>query len=582
MSWDFGKVFTPNAPVGELGLLVGREAQLRAVRDAIDSRGAHPAVIGWRGVGKTSLVHHACEGHLHARINCSRDSTFDSLMKSALESAGFQVFIDQGIGKTWLLDETETGRCIRLKGTRLNLRMLYEIVTSLGVPISIVLDEYDQLPRGDDPKSMIGDLIKALSDHASEHQCTIVFIGISRSVATLLGAHDSIHRQIEEVWLPPLTDAHISYFLTEAQRLTEIVFDPQVREDLVQASRGLPYVTHLLGKESVLVATQRSDFHGRVTEQDLEKGKLQAIRKVYSNHLARFRRDLASLSEAEKHALRCLVSVHHASRDALTSAAKMNSEHKLLTPEEFTNTVHALVRKKLIYTSEKGAADVRFADPLLGPLLRMRLGAFRTAKKKIPSDRQMELPLFAGSLTEAAGPEREPIDDDADDGAAAYGGSSSEGIASSPRNGRVFVSYSHKDKRWLDQLRIHLRPLERDNLVDVWDDTRVRAGSDWRKEIAHAIREARAAVLLITADFLASEFITTDELPRLLLAAERGGTVVLPVIVGASQFENIPTLARFQAANSPSNPLNGMRTPERERVFVELGRQILGAVSGDR
>jgi len=580
MSWDFRSVFTPNAPVGELGLLIGREQQLRAVRDAVDSRGAHPTVIGWRGVGKTSLVHHACKGRLHARINCSQDSTFDSLMKAALNSTGLSVLTDQEIGRTWSLDEAESGRCVRLKGARLNMRLFYEIVASLDVPLTIVLDEYDRLPRGDDPKGLIGDLVKALSDHADEHQCTLVFVGIARSVSMLLGAHDSIHRQVEEIWLPPLTDTHLGNFLSEAERLTEIAFDAPVRDELIQASRGLPYVTHLLGKESALVATERSDFRGRVTEQDLEQAKRRAIRKVYGNHLARFSKELGALSEKEKHVIRCLVSVHHAIREPLTSATKVNADQRGLTAEEFTEATHTLVRKKLLYLGEKGSADVRFADPLLGPLLRMRFGAFRTAKTKAPNDRQMD--LFAALRLDATPQPTEALYEDADAG---VGGvvdlGAEDATSSSQRAGRVFVSYSHKDRRWLEQLRIHLKPLERDNLVDMWDDTRIRAGNDWRAEIAGAIRGARVAVLLITADFLASEFVTTDELPRLLLAAERGGMVILPVIVGASHFEHFPALARFQTANSPANPLNGMRIPERERVFVEIGRQILAAVSED-
>ncbi len=84
----------------------------------------------------------------------------------------------------------------------------------------------------------------------------------------------------------------------------------------------------------------------------------------------------------------------------------------------------------------------------------------------------------------------------------------------------VFVSYSHKDERWLERLQTHLAPLTQDYDLDLWDDTRLRPGSKWQEEIRNAVDKANAAVLIISADFLASEFVRTNELPPLLKAAE--------------------------------------------------------------
>ena len=94
----------------------------------------------------------------------------------------------------------------------------------------------------------------------------------------------------------------------------------------------------------------------------------------------------------------------------------------------------------------------------------------------------------------------------------------------------VFVSYSHKDARHLARLQVHLTDLVRRGLVDLWSDTKIVPGTNWREEIKRALESATIGVLLVSADFLASQFIAEDELPPLLKAARTRGTVILPVI----------------------------------------------------
>ncbi|HEX8377849.1 MAG TPA: tetratricopeptide repeat protein [Pedobacter sp.] len=139
---------------------------------------------------------------------------------------------------------------------------------------------------------------------------------------------------------------------------------------------------------------------------------------------------------------------------------------------------------------------------------------------------------------------------------------------------KVFISYSHQDTKWLQRLSVHLKPLERARQIDIWNDTRIRPGSRWREEIRQAITDTKVAVLLVSADFLASEFIATDELPPLLSAAEKEGAVILPVILSPSRFLQIPSLARFQTVNEPSKPLISMTKNEQETVFVEVSEAI--------
>ena len=81
---------------------------------------------------------------------------------------------------------------------------------------------------------------------------------------------------------------------------------------------------------------------------------------------------------------------------------------------------------------------------------------------------------------------------------------------------KIFISYSHKDSLHLDRLNKHLSPMEREGLVDAWSDQKIQSGDKWREKIEQALAHAKIGVLLISADFLASSFITKVELPALL------------------------------------------------------------------
>ncbi len=143
---------------------------------------------------------------------------------------------------------------------------------------------------------------------------------------------------------------------------------------------------------------------------------------------------------------------------------------------------------------------------------------------------------------------------------------------------QVFISYSHRDKKWLERLQVFLKPLERAGLVERWDDTRIDPGGKWKDQIKDAIEFSFAAILLISADFLASEFITTDELPPLLSAAKQKGLLIVPVIVSPCGFARTKELSDFQAINPNFKPVVNMRTGEREALWDRIAETIQAAL----
>ena len=143
-----------------------------------------------------------------------------------------------------------------------------------------------------------------------------------------------------------------------------------------------------------------------------------------------------------------------------------------------------------------------------------------------------------------------------------------------PKGKNIFVSYSHRNREYLDRLMIHLKPLERQGLIDAWVDTRLRAGDKWKKEIEQGLKKSRVAVLMISADFLASDFIIDNELPPLLQAAEEKGTLIIPVILKPCRFTRDKNLSEFQAINQPDEPVALLDENERELIYDTIALRI--------
>lgn len=81
------------------------------------------------------------------------------------------------------------------------------------------------------------------------------------------------------------------------------------------------------------------------------------------------------------------------------------------------------------------------------------------------------------------------------------------------------------------------------------------------------------ALLIVTADFIASDFIADNELPRLLEAAKNDGAVIMSLIVSPSRFRST-SLFQFQAINDPSRPLINLPRGEQEEILVQVSEEI--------
>ncbi len=119
----------------------------------------------------------------------------------------------------------------------------------------------------------------------------------------------------------------------------------------------------------------------------------------------------------------------------------------------------------------------------------------------------------------------------------------------------IFISYNHKDEAEKEELLAQLGVLQSDGLISLWNDDQIQAGADWEQEIKEAIAEARVAILLITANFLTSDFILGQEVPALLERRRNEGLTVFPVIAKPCAWKMVDWLTKMSVMPKNNRPV---------------------------
>jgi tetratricopeptide (TPR) repeat protein len=144
--------------------------------------------------------------------------------------------------------------------------------------------------------------------------------------------------------------------------------------------------------------------------------------------------------------------------------------------------------------------------------------------------------------------------------------------ASAIRSGlcRVFVSYARVDEAYRVRLNVHLAPLVREGLIDLWSDRAIAAGSDWERDIERELAVADIVLLLVTPDFVASVYCFEKELTEALRRHERNEVCILPVHVKHVDLVNLP-FGRFQGLPLNRRPISAWGDPDEAWLEVAQG-----------
>ena len=140
---------------------------------------------------------------------------------------------------------------------------------------------------------------------------------------------------------------------------------------------------------------------------------------------------------------------------------------------------------------------------------------------------------------------------------------------------KVFFSYSHRDEELRDELEKHLSILRRQGFIEAWHDRRIGVGAELAHEISQNLETADVILLLVSSDFLASDYCYDIEMKRAMVRHEAGEARVIPVILRPCDWHDAP-FGKLLATPPDGKPVT--RFPALDEAFVLVVRDIKQAL----
>lgn len=252
------KAFAPSQPTQDISQFAGRHDMLENVIAAIEEHRNHLVLFGGRGTGKTSLAFaislNARQAGYHcAYISCSRESTLESIFRSAL--AELPIRFDQHFDpRAEGADPTLAFESLVPEGGVTPQALVDLLARIRGTRLLLVIDEYD---RNESPTLTrdLTEIIKVVSDRAIPVQ--VVIVGVGDVVDNLVGEHSSIARVLYAVRLSNMTNPQIRDILAVASQAAGVVLSPDATEAIVSIAYGRPYIARLVGLKTAKMALLR-------------------------------------------------------------------------------------------------------------------------------------------------------------------------------------------------------------------------------------------------------------------------------------------------------------------------------------
>ncbi len=145
---------------------------------------------------------------------------------------------------------------------------------------------------------------------------------------------------------------------------------------------------------------------------------------------------------------------------------------------------------------------------------------------------------------------------------------------------KIFLSYSHKDKKLFQRVHEHLSPLKREGLVEIWSDKEIAAGSHVAVEIKEQLDSAEIIILLVSSSFIASDFCYCREMRRALDRQDAGLATVIPVILRPCDWQASP-FAKLLALPRDAKPVTTWSNKDSALTDIAMSvRKVLADRAG--
>ena len=139
----------------------------------------------------------------------------------------------------------------------------------------------------------------------------------------------------------------------------------------------------------------------------------------------------------------------------------------------------------------------------------------------------------------------------------------------------VFISYSHKDSSFLSELENHLIDLKKLNLISTWNDKDISPGTEWKQQIMDRLNSAQIILLLVSSDFMASDFCYSVEMERAMQRHDVNQARVIPIIVRPVHWKGAP-FSKVQALPTGGKAVTSW--PTHDDAFLDITEGIQRAI----
>ncbi len=144
---------------------------------------------------------------------------------------------------------------------------------------------------------------------------------------------------------------------------------------------------------------------------------------------------------------------------------------------------------------------------------------------------------------------------------------------------KIFISYSHQDENWKDRLQKALKVLELEGHFKVWEDRQIKPGDDWQLVIKRELNQFDVGIMLISNDFLTSNFIRTKEIPALLNRRDQVGMLLIPLIIKPCAWQDIPWLSTIAGGFKDNIALSTLTEPQQDQALTSLARKVKASLN---